>query len=301
MDSTHQIQYKMNQASEFASQGKVLHAVQIYNSIINSHPDFVTAYFHLSELYEKQKNTNAAVNILQSLLEHNPSDSEIRFYVGKFYLRNSSWDNAIETLSLIDNKEEPVTYFFLGYAHFMLKEFEPARINFTNFINHKLQIDLVADAYLYLAKIFIQQRKFDDALKFTKKSENIYPDFWELHFIYSIIYFNKAMFEHAVTSIKKTLRLNKFELSVYELAGKIFLNAGDFVNAEKYLLKAIEKFEATPDIYISLSQTCLSRNKNNEAENYLKLALDLDPVNQSAQELKKRIFKTITKKTVPDD
>lgn len=300
MELNHQLQYKMNQAAEFVKKGKPLHALQIYNNIINIEPDYIEAYYRLSELYEKQNNSEASINLIQTLLANYPDNKEIRFYTGKFFLRNAYWNEAIETLSLLDHIEEPVTSFFLGYAHYMLNEFETARINFSNFIKSKIKIDLVADAHLYLAKIFIQQRKFDEALIHVKKSENIYPDYWELHFIYSIIYFSKGMFEHAIISIKKTLKLNKFELSVYELAGKIYLNAGDFVNAEKYLLKAIEKFEATPDIYVSLSQIFFSKKNFDDAQKYLNMALSLDPENQTAQEMKKRVFQNTIKTTAKD-
>ena len=142
MESVYQLQHRLKTAREFEAQGKLLHAVQIYISIIQDHPDLIEAYFDLADMYESLGNITSGIELLESLIEQNPDDKDIRLFLGQYLLRNLKWNEAIEVLSYVLPEEEPLVSFFLGYSHFMLKEYEIARINFLNFIpkqKHSLQ------------------------------------------------------------------------------------------------------------------------------------------------------------------
>ena len=174
-----QITHKMKLASDFEMQGKFLHAVQIYNSIILEKPDFTDAYFALGEVYEKIGNIEPAIGMIRNFLTNNPENKEVRIYLSEFLMRNERWEDANEILSYVLPEEEPVISFFLGYSHFMQKDYEVARINFLNFLNHSEPDEMLQEANLYLAKIDINLKDFKSALEFLKKTEVVYSNFWE--------------------------------------------------------------------------------------------------------------------------
>lgn len=62
------IKYKLKLASIFISEGKNLHAIQIYNSLIQE-TDLEDIYYLLAELYEDIGYMNAGEKILNELLE----------------------------------------------------------------------------------------------------------------------------------------------------------------------------------------------------------------------------------------
>lgn len=286
------VQLKVEKAQRFADEGKTLHAVQLFMKIIEEHPESLEASFSLAGLYEKLENIDAAENILSDLLEENSANKDVRLFFGHFLFRQAKWNETIEVLSFFSPNEIPLASFFIGYSHYMLLEYELARISFENFVNSGKETEFLQDAYIYLAKTHINLTNFDMALLYAKQAEAYYSNYYELHLLFAIIYYYLTMTAHAVTSIEKTLKLNKSDLSVNEWAGKIYLKSGDYKKAEKYLTKFIEESaEVSPEIYSHLGITYLYTNKIKDAENYFNLALKFDPKNKVALEAVKNLEK----------
>lgn len=308
MTDRYQLDHKLKVAADYEAQGKSLHAIQLYNSIINEYPDFIQVYFYLAELYEKMGNLKPAYSLLYSLLEAEPENNEVRLFLGQFLLRNSKWEEAIEVLSLILPEENHIVSFFLGYSHFVLKEYEIAKVNFLNYISFikgmdspNDQTELFHEANLYLAKIEIELGNFESALKYAKKTDIIYSNFWELNLIYGIIYYNLGMYAHGVVPIEKAIRLNPKETASYEWGGKIYLKLGDYLKAEKLFLQYIEHIDnVSSDIYARLGEACLKASKTKDALTYFDVALKLDPENIFAKEGKKNASRILNKSKASD-
>jgi tetratricopeptide (TPR) repeat protein len=281
---------KLKVARNFEDTGDNLHAVQLYHSVIREDPDFLEAYFSLAELFEKQGNLISAKNILKDYLEDNPESNPVRLFLAQLLLRNSLWEEVIELLNNVLTEEEPLAAFFTGYSYFMMKDFEPAKISFLNFIDNGKKTGLIHEVYVYLAKIEIHLKNFKSALDFAKKAEVVYSDFYELNLLFSIIYYNLGMFAHAVKPIEKALKLNHSDPSSYEWAGRIYLKLSDYIKAESYFVKHIQSVESpSPDIYSSLAEACLKNKKAEDALMYYDIALKLDPQNLFAAEGKKNV------------
>ncbi len=308
MNEKYQVDHKLKVAADYEAQGKHLHAIQLYNSIMDEYPEFEEVYFYLAELYEKMGNLEPAFNLLYSLLDKEPENNEVRLFFGQFLLRNSKWEEAIETLSLILPEENHIVSFFLGYSHFVLKEYEMSKVNFQNYVSfakgmdsNNEQTELLYEAYLYLAKIEIELGNFESALNYAKKTDTIYSNFWELNLIYSIIYYNLGMYAHAIVPIEKAKRLNPKEAVSYEWGGKIYLKLGDYLKAEKLFLKYIEKMDnVSSDVYTKLGEACLNASKAKDALNYFDVALKLDPENIFAKKGKENATHILNKSQASD-
>jgi len=273
----------MKIAGEYEAEGKPLHAMQVYNTLLEEYPDSVEIYFHLANLYELMGNIASAARVLKGYLESDPENKEVRLFLGQFFLKNFKWDEAVETLSFILPQDEPVVSFFIGYAHFMLKEYELAKINFLNFLSYDRQSDLLHEANIYLAKIELVFKNYESALAYAKKAEGMYSNYWELNQIYAETYLNLGMYAHATDFIEKAIKLNTGESTPYEWAGKIYLKQGDYLKAEKNFLKYIESIEdASSDIYTKLAEACLKARKTKDALAYYDIAIKLDPENKIA-------------------
>ena len=301
MDPKFKLSHKLKVAHDYESQGKLLHAAQIYISLIQEHPEQIEAYFSLAGLYEHMGNISPAIKLLNTFLENDPENKEVRLFLGQFLLRNSKWEEAIESLSYILPKEEPVVSFFIGYSHFMLKEYELAKISFLNFLSFEEQSELIHEANIHLAKIELKLKEYENALAYAKKADALYSNFWELNQIYAETYYNLGMYAHAVAPIEKAIKLNTDESSPYELAGKIYLKLGDFLKAEKYFLKFIESIEdASSDIYTKLAEACLKADKTKDALVYFDMAIKLDPENKTALAGKDKAVSILNNNKVSD-
>jgi len=283
IDSKYRVENKLKTAQEFEARGENLHAIQLYLSIIEDEPDYVEGYFSLAELYEKQGNLESAKKLLINYLSENPDNNTVRLFYAQLLIRNFQWENVIDIIHSLDINDEPLAGFFLGYSFFMLKDYEPARINFLRFISSGKKTELLLETYIYLAKTEIQLNNFKDALEFAKKAEIVYSNFWELNLILAIIYYNLEMITHSVSSIARAIKLNQNEASVYEWAGRIYLKAGEYLKAEEYFIKHIDMIEyPTSKIYSELAEVYFKVSKVRDALRYYDLALGLDPFNQFA-------------------
>jgi tetratricopeptide (TPR) repeat protein len=301
IEQKYQIENRLRIAYNYEASGNILHAIQVYNSIINDAPNFVEAYFSLSELYEKQENIEASKKLLTNYLYENPDNNVVRLYFAQLLLRNSQWENVIDLLNSQDINEEPMAAFFLGYSNFMLQDYETAEIYFLQFESLGKKTELLHEAYIYIAKTEIHLKNFRKALEYAKKCEVVYSNFWELHLVLSIIYYNLNMYNHAISSVSKALKLKPGEASMYEWAGKINLKTGEYLKAEEYFLKHIDMVEnPTSEVYSKLGESCLKNNKTSDALQYYELALRLDPLNELAVEGRKNASFILKSKATND-
>jgi tetratricopeptide (TPR) repeat protein len=284
------IKQKLTSAANFKAQGKYLHAIQICEKLLGEYPKRADIHLELAELYDLSGNIRSAFHLLDSYLDNNPEDKDVRIFYGQFLLKNQLWEEAIEVFSKLVPEEKPIVLFFLGYSYFMVRDFEMARINYLSFLSNKADGELSYESYIYLAKIEIELKDFEQALSYAKQSEILYSSFWELHLINAICYYNLGMDTHAVLSIEKTIKLNPKEIISYEWAGKIFLRLGEYLKAEKYFIKFVESAEEiSSETFSDLGEACLNTNKTKSALNYFELALTIDPNNKNAMLGKKNI------------
>lgn len=274
--SEDKLKYKLNLVTQFLSEGKKLHALQILKRLILDEADD-EIYFQLADIYESMGFVNSGKKVLQELIEKIPQDDEAKLFLGQYLLRNSEWFDAIEVLNNITDST-PSSLFLIAYSYMMLKEFELSREYFQKFINFAKDNELKQEANLYLAKIEYELNHFDSALQYAKSAQYLYSDFWELHLILAKVYYSLEMFTHAITPIQKALKLNPREALVKEFAGKIYFKLEDFKKAEYYFTECIEQTsEVSAEIYTLLAKSYLKQRKNDEAKLFFELALHVDP------------------------
>ena len=274
------IKFKLKLASSFISEGKNLHAVQVYLNLIEE-TEGEEIYFHLAELYEDMGFIDSGKNILSNLVRLK-NNNDVTLYFGQYLLRNSRWIEAIEILNSI-SETTPAALFLIAYSYMMLNEFELAKEYFADFITFDEKNDLKQEANLYLAKIEYELRNYNSALNYATNAQYLYSDFWELNLILAKVYYSLDMFTHAVNPIQKALKLNPKDASVQEFAGKIYYQLQDFKKAEKYFSEFIDlSSEVSAEIYTLLAKSFLKQRKMEEANLFFELALQTDPAYQPA-------------------
>lgn len=270
------IKFRLRLASAFISEGKNLHAIQVYKNLIDEtgRNEF---YFQLAEIYEDMGFVDAGINILNDLLENNYPDNDVVLYFGQYLLRNSRWFEAIEVLNSISDRT-PAALFLIAYSYMMLNEFELAKEYFSNFIDSDEKNDLKQEANLYLAKIEYELRNFDSALNYATNAQFLYSDFWELNLILAKVYYSLDMFTHAVNPIQKALKLNPKDATVQEFAGKIYFQLQDYKNSENFFSEYIDlSSDVSAEIYTLLAKSFVKQRKIDEANLFFELALQIDP------------------------
>lgn len=275
------IKYKVKLASIFISEGKNLHAIQIYKKLIEE-TESEEFYYQLAELYEDIGFIDAGKEILSELLQTKNDSNDAAMYLGQYLLRNSKWFEAIEVLNKISDLTPP-TNFLIGYAYMMLNQFELSKKYFSKYVSTDDKSELKQEANLYLAKIEYELNNFDSALNYAKNAQFVYSDSWELNLILAKVYFSLEMFTHSVTPIQNAIKLNPKEPTVLEFAGKIYFQLQEYKKAEHYLSEYIEQSsEVSAEIYTFMAKSFLKQKKLEEANLFFGLALQIDPIYQPA-------------------
>jgi len=276
------VQHKLNTAKEFEADGKFLHAIQIYNSLISEYPGFIEAYINLADIYQANGSIESAEKILKSILVERPDNSEIKLYLSQFYMQNKNWTKALELLSKLSSKDPFIAY-LNGYCHFKLGNYDIAKLFFLGFISTDEEPELVFEAYFLLAKTEFELEQYESSLKYAKKAQIMYNDHWDLNLLIAKNYFYLGMFTHASDSISKGIKLKSDEPVVYEWAGKINMKLDNFIKARNYFQKQIElKEKITSGDYTFLAEACLKSGKLKEALGFYDTAIKMDPKNISA-------------------
>ncbi|MCH7972862.1 MAG: tetratricopeptide repeat protein [Bacteroidetes bacterium] len=288
MGNNRQIEFKLNNAKKFAASGKFLHASQLYKSLIEEFPDNAEPYFQLAQLYQDQNLSKESENLLLNYLNENPDRIDVIIYLAQIYLKSSKWNEVVEILTPVTPDEEPYALFLIGYAYFMLEDYEIAKINFENFLKFNNEPELFYETQLFLSKIYLAQSKFNKALEYAEKSEKFYSNYWELKFIYAEIYLSTKMINHAIKNIETCIKMSTANYKVYKLAGEIYYKAKNYIKSEKYFVECISLNEnQSTYLYIKLADICIKNKKIDKAVNYYDLVLKMNSKHNIALKGKK--------------
>ena len=279
-----QTENKLRMASQFEDEKKYLHALQIYGPLINDEQYKKIACLRLSNIYEKLNNSKKARQLLQCYCETETDDYSVKKYFAHFLLRHKLYEECLNVLSSIPKEENNELFFLSGYANYNLGEFEIAKINFNSFIESEKKSELLFEAHHYLAKVFLNQGKLEEAERSTANSEKLFTQNPDLKLTQAIIYFYKEMYHHAYEKIRKALALNEAEPNYMKWAGKILMKMEDYKKAEDYLLSYINVSKPDAELYLLLGSACLNTNKISEAKSFFEKALEIDPQNQTAKD-----------------
>ncbi len=237
-----QLENVLKQAKLFEEQGKFLHALQLYHTLLKNPKYKRIATVRLASAYERLKKADLAKEILQKYISENENDDEIKKLFCHFLIRNNYNEEALFFLSTISRDENPEILYLMGIANYKLRNFKIAELNFIEFVNENSKSDLLPEALFILAKIQIEMNKIEEALNNANKSAELFFQNFEIHELLARIYYSKEMYYHAQKAVKNALKINDKELSLLKCAGKIYFKLEEFKKAADYFMKYLEYY-----------------------------------------------------------
>jgi tetratricopeptide (TPR) repeat protein len=167
-------------------------------------------------------------------------------------------------------------YFYLGYAHFQLKEYMLSLKFFL--IAHKLN-PLEKDHFYYISNVYIKMNEFSNAIEWEKKLLAIDPknknSHWRIGDLYKHIGKKSLAFKHYCLSIKFD---NRNHDAFDSLGLYLFIN-WRLKCAEYCFRKAIKLMPTFAISYNNLGRLCKFNGKNDLAIEYFCRAFQLEPEN----------------------
>lgn len=278
-----ELEAKFNKANQLFEQKKYLHAIQLYKYFLDE-PEFSRkALIRLTEIYDIQNQTEAAISLFEDYLEHHLDDDNLRTYFAQFLIRKSYYQEAHQILSGVSTKAQPEKNFLMGLVNYYLNDYDVAQINFQEFVKQNPKSDLLPEAFHYLSKCHIELKFFDAALKYTETALKLDSQNPYLFKTRALIYYQKEMYFHAAESIKKAQTLNPLDYELLKIAAKIFFKLGEYDKAQRDLRLYLDKTEPDSEA-LALMGIILKELKNfKDALAYFELTLKLNSSNELAK------------------
>lgn len=284
------------------------YALKCFELAINLDIKNPQAYINLAEYYcEAENNSAKQLHYLKHAIKLNPDLAETYYQIGDIYLNKGNYETAAEYYRMATAKDDLLfsAYFALGSTLFKMQDFEEAYLVFEKSLNVELDNPKV---YEYLAKSAIELRRYDKALSYIERAVSIEPtpDNYlllakslyfnenydasikilntklansgnaEMYNYLGLNYFQKNEYNKALNYLLKAVNLREKPIYYYNIA-QCYNIAGDRLNTQEYIKKALNTIPKNPQDYIYIANIYLEQNETIEALNTLTKAISLYP------------------------
>jgi len=122
------------------------------------------------------------------------------------------------------------TYFKQGLGFLSLDSLPLAQKAFKSAIAYQPSF---APFHFYLALVYERQNKYEQALDEYHKVTDIDPESYRAFYNLGKILGNAKEYHYAITALRRAVQLNPYYVSAFEDLAKLYIETGDFENAEK--------------------------------------------------------------------
>jgi len=237
----------LDQARSLVDERKLLHALQLYYRITAAAPLLDIAWVELAYVQFELKQYAAAEKTLLRAVSASDEPQEILFLVGNLYLKLSDYAKAL-------------TYYkkLLGHPQTLNKDLR-AHLNFN-----------AALAYYYRDNIRLAEIHFRAARRIDPRFPKINESLGEL-------LLRRGSFAEATDCLKEAIANEQYSWIAHYMLGTAYAKMYDWRKAHEEFVIAIEMDPNEPRAWHMCGEALLSLHRLDEAERYLRKALELNP------------------------
>ena len=175
--------------------------------------------------------------------------------------------------------------FLAAHNHWKLGNIESASAHF----RRCMAIDKTnIDPYIDIAIMYVEKGRLNDAISVIEDGLRIKEDPM-LYWILGRTYYQKGNYQRAKELLERANSMDPEFYFSYNDLGIVLMKLKKFGDANAAFTVALAIQPHSAEINYNIAQSLLMIGKNNEALNYAKRALELDPNNESIKNLNKRI------------
>ena len=209
--------------------------------IVDKYPNNCIVHKILGELYEKERQINAALAEYIKVVELDEKNYEMQYKVATLLYKTEKNEEAV----------------------IMLKDLLKIKPEYL-------------EASLLLGNILYEDERFKEAISVYMSALKYHPTEYELYYNIGMVFTRLNDFQRAKEYYKKAAELNTYLYNgQYDLA-LIEMIQGELDEAQRYFQNSIQMEELEAVSYFYLAQISLMKGENETALNYINLALELD-------------------------
>ena len=225
----------------------------------------------------------------------NPKDIQSHYLLALIYSSQKKFDNSVAEYELIlkslatESPDNVDVYYYLGQLYYAQHEYAQAIEQFKKILASQPQN---AEMMYFLGSLYVEIDREDQAIDIFKKALAVDPDHDGVLNSLGYIYAEQGNnLEEAMRLVDRALAIAPDSAAYLDSLGWVYFKQGRYNDALKALLKADEK-EHDPVIFEHLGDVCLALKQSDEAKQYWKKSIELDPNQKSVIDKIERLEKS---------
>ncbi len=211
-------------------------AIELYNILLEKHPDYALWHMIIAKSYSAIGNDKAAIHHYKRAARLQENDPEINYQLAYLYKKNKQYDAAAKACRKVIRQRPDY-----------------------------------GDAYPLLLRIYMDNNEYERVIKSGKKMiiKKVYPDNYLLYFLIAKAYLKSGEYDAALKYFNLARKQKKKlkDPAYYDYAGRCYLSKGKFAEAEKYLLKSLA-LKPYPSLYYYLGKLYEEKKDYSQARKY---------------------------------
>ena len=283
----------LEQARSFVEEKKFLHAAQVYARITSMSPSTEQAWVELSHVYAELRQYGAAEHVLQQASTSSSDPNKIIFLLGNLYLKTGDYDRALTYYRQLALREKNLsqtlrahTQFNMGLSYFYKGNFKQAE---SHFRKTKKVDPLFPKINESLGELLMRRDAFSEAIVVLKQAIAADPYSWIGHYLLGLAHQRTKSWTNAYEEFVAAVEMDPNEPNGWQMCGEVLLSMDRFDEAEHYLRKALELNPHLTDAIVNVGFLYLHRGDAQTASECFERALALDPRNPKALRGKEQV------------
>ncbi len=283
----------LEQARVFVSEGKLLHATQIYHRITMAAPHVDSAWIELSKAYIELKRFEVAERLLQEALRVSKDPAEVMYLLGTLHLKTENFNAALEHFKKLLDEEETLARTFRAHLHFNIGLAYWGKENWTLSELHFRKVKELNSAFPRIsesiAELLLRRGAVIEAVKVLKKGLVSEPYSWIGHYLLGIAYTRSKEWQKSLEEFTTAIEMDPREPRAWQMCGEVLITLQQLDQAEHYLRKALELNPTLADACADFGFVYLRRGDFRRANEFFEEALRIEPGNHKAQQGKREL------------
>ena len=289
-------------ARGFAAEGKWLHAVQVYRTILAEEPASDDAVVELGSAYAALGQLEAAESLLLDRASTTERPEPLLFILGTILFRAGRVADAhrhfvrvMRVEQQLDRHVRARLHYFLGAIFADERKWSVAEHHFRTVLQVEPAFPRIHES---IAEVLLRRGRLDDAeteLTVAIKEE---PMSWTAHYLRGLLATRRRHWEEALESFTHAVDIDPKEPRGWHKCGEALLALRRLSDSERYLRKALELNPAMTDAVVEFGYLALQRGDTEAAEELFERALRMDPGHRRAMAGVRTTGRSMPRRTV---
>jgi tetratricopeptide (TPR) repeat protein len=271
----------LEQARSLVDERKLLHALQLYHKITAESPGLDVGWVELAYVQFELKQYEAAEKTLLRALSTSSEPQEILFLVGNLYLKLGEYHKSLTYYKKLLGQQQTLATdlrahlnFNTGLAYYHRDNIRLSEIHFRAARRIDPGFPKINES---LGELLLRRGAYAEAVECLKEAVAIEQYSWIAHFMLGSAYAKMYDWRRAHEEFALAIDMDPSEPRAWHMCGEALLSLHRLDEAERYLRKALELNPQLTDAVVDFGFLFLRRGDCQRAREFFERALQLEP------------------------